>query len=221
MSLPNATPLAVSDTAGGSPPGEVARGVISLLLVIHLFMLGVGILSNRVPSQLESDLRTVPRPYLQLLCMDLSYSFHLMHLTPEDTDHFFGVNLKLKDGAEKAIDIPSRGLWPPIRFRRYERLAGTAAALDGNNALEALIPQAVATRLVHENDAVGGVISCQQHLLQDMRAPTSSNDRDRDPYSDIYYQTASESRILNVGGKIQLLKIEAAREAAPAAQQAP
>jgi hypothetical protein len=199
--------------------GETARGVISLLLVIHLFMLAVGVLSNRVPSQIESDLRTVPRPYLQMLCMDLSYSFHLTHAQLEDTDHFFEVDLTLADGSQKRVLVPPPGMWPPVRFRRFERLAGTAALLNGNSSVEAIIPQAVAARLVREYGATGGVIRCRRHLAQAMQAVSSRDAKERDPYSENHYATVFESRILVVGGEVQLLKIEAARESAPAAQQ--
>ena len=211
-------------------PGQVERTAISFLLFLHFFAVGVAIFSNWSPSELATRLRRVTAPYLQLLDMDLAYIglYNLHDGLPEDTDATVEVTLKLKTGEERSFTLPDPGLRPHQRFRRLSRLAEVAADMASNQELQSVVPQAIAQHYVAQLQAKGekigpgtvGTIRVGRWLLQSMEAIESSRAEERDPHSTVYYRKLYEARILLAGGKVQLLKIEEARDVAPAAKSA-
>lgn len=212
--------------------GQLGRTVISFLLFLHFFALGVAIFSNWSPSTLAGRLRNVPclRPYLQFLDMDQAYIglYNLHDGLPEDTDATVEVTLKLRTGEERSFTLPEANLRPHQRFRHFSRLAEVAADLASNQELQSVVPQAIAQHYIAQLQAEGekigpgtvGTIRVGHWLLQSMEAITSSRAEERDPYSEVYYRKLYEARILLAGGKVQLLKIEEARDVAPAAKSA-
>ncbi|HVX10334.1 MAG TPA: hypothetical protein VHC22_04095 [Pirellulales bacterium] len=213
--------------AGGSDqhlPPEWLRGLISFVIFIHLFALGVAVLSNWYPSTLAMRLRNqVPliKPYLQFLAMDQSYVplYGLTSATQEDTDMAVEVELNLADGSKETFALPSNDLWPRQRWRRDERLAETFGDLTGESfrAVESILPQALAAHFVSTYSAKGGTIRCRRHFLQPIESMSSSDPTQRDPYDESRYTRLYEARILVIGNKVQLLKTETAADVAPAA----
>ncbi|HVA48669.1 MAG TPA: hypothetical protein VNH11_20045 [Pirellulales bacterium] len=207
-----------------SLPAEWKRTLVSFLIFLHLFALGVAVLSNWNPSPLALRLRRVPfvKPYLEYLALDQSYVplYGLTFGMTEDTDVVAEVDLKLSDGSEQSFSLPASTLAPRQRWRRDARLAETAADLTGENfrAVESLLPQAIASHFVAEHGAKGGTLRLRRHFQQPITAPSSSDAGERDPYDKSrYYSQVYEARIIVVGGQVQLLKSEAAAEVAPAA----
>lgn len=207
-------------------PGQITRTVVSFLLFLHFFALAVAVLSNWSPSPLSLGLRKVPclRAYLQFLDLDQSYIglFNLHDGLPEDTDAFVEVDLKFKDGTDEHVVVPDSNIWPRQRRQHYARVAETAADLSENEDLQSVVPQAVAAYLVRKAEAEGkkvrsGDVRVRRLLLQPMEAVASSLPAERDPYSDTYYRKLYEARVLLAGGQVQLLKVEEARDVAPAA----
>lgn len=207
-------------------PEPATRTAISFLLFLHFFALGVAVLSNWSPSPLALRLRRVPGvvPYLQFLDMDQSYIglYNLHDGLPEDTDAFVEVDLKFKDGSEEHAVYPNKTLWPRQRRQHYARLAETAADLSENENLQSIVPQAIAAHVAAKAGAEGkkvrsGDIRVRRLLLQPIEAVESSLPNERDPYSDTYYRKLYEARVLLAGGQVRLLKVEEARDVAPAA----
>jgi hypothetical protein len=187
---------------------------LSFLLFLHLFALAVGVTSNEAASQLETGLRKTPLvvPYLQLLLMDLSYSFNLT-FGPSDTDVSDAETWIEADlttaGGPQSISLPPAGIEPRQRLRRYESLVRTAAAQVGNQNTESLLPAAIARGLVSRYGATGGVIRIVRSSLPGEAFTAFSTAR----------RTLYEARILVAGGRVDLFKSEAASESAPAATQ--
>jgi hypothetical protein len=210
-------------------PNEIVRTIVSFLLFLHFFALGVAIASNWSPSSLALRLRRVPglRPYLQLLDQDQAYIglYNLHDGLSEDTDAAVEVDLTLENGAERKFVLPAPGLWPHQRYRHFSRLAEVAADLAPNQDLQSIVPQAIAKHYVAEVQAEGhkvsgGMVRVKHWLLQPMEAIGSSNSAERDPHSAVYDRKLYEARIKLVGGKVRLLKVEEARDVAPAAGSA-
>lgn len=216
-------------------PGAAARTVVTFLLFLHLCALGIGVASrNASPSPLAFQLRAVPgvRPYLQILAMDLSYQYQisyyqparsgppaLLEAAPEDTDHFFELELGQGEGAPLTVRLPPRGMQPPLRRKRYQRLAVNTALLVEDDTLSGLIPRAVAARLVHETGADSGRIACRRVYPRPMDAWESNNPQDIDPYANAYLRTVVEYDLIVQPGQVEVLKREAAQDVAPASQE--
>lgn len=197
------------------------RATVSFLIFLHLFALLVAVLSNWNPSTLAVRLREkVPlvKPYLQLLAMDQSYlpSYALTFAMPEDTDMAVEVELNLPDGSQQTYALPSSDLWPRTRWLHEARLAATTGDLTGEafRNMESLLPQAIAAHFVAKYGAKGGTIRCLRHFLLEIENAGSIDPYDASRYSKVY-----EARILVRGDKVQLMKMEAAAEVAPAAAE--
>ena len=226
-------PAASASAQPAGMPGEIVRTVVNFLLFLHFFALGVAVFSNWSPSPLARGLRKTPGvlPYLQALDMDLSYIglYNLHDGMPEDTDAFVELDLKFKDGSDEHLVYPDSKLWPRERRRHFARLAEVAGDLsagqEANQDLQSIVPQAIAAHAIAEAQARGkkfrsGTIRIRRLLLQPMEAIESSLPAERDPYSDTYFRKLYEARIVFAGGKVQLLKVEEARDVAPAAASA-
>lgn len=211
----------IDESAPALPP-EWFRTTVSFLLFVHLFALMVAVLANWYPSALAVQLRArVPllAPYLELLDIDQAYVtlYGLTYGMDEDTDQRIEVELKLADGTQRRFVLPQPGVWPHQRYRREQRLAEVAADLVGEStkSLESFLPQAIAAHYVAETEAdgaqvVGGTIRCRRQFVQSMEALASSAPVPPET-ADLY-----QAQILTVGGRVQLLKSEAAAEVAPA-----
>ena len=203
----------------GLSPG--ARGIVSLLLFIHLFCIGVGMLSNELPSMLEDALRRrVPglRPYLQTLLMDFSYAFTYTSLpgdTPSPDSHcWIDVELNVPGSTTPLVKtFPPEGIRSRQRLRRYERLAYHAVNWVGNNDWESTFPRNIARQLVAETGATGGKISVRwQELTFNPTEPYVVTGRQT--------RTAFEAHILVIPGdppEVDIFKIEKAADVAPPA----
>lgn len=215
-------------TAGFPPvdttlPSAQFRTIVSFLLFVHLFMLGVGVLcaSDAMPaSRLVLALRDlVPgvRQYVQLLWMDRLPLVHLTHAEPIDTHHAFVAELDSPDGSTATLVVPDGGVRPGIRQGRYEQLARYAGRYVGNDAIESVLAQSVAARLLGETGASGGSLKLRRHFLQSMEAMQSPLETDRDPFSAGKYNVLYEADLLLRGRQLYLQKKEAAGDTAPAA----
>jgi hypothetical protein len=153
------TPAKKSAAAPAAPAWQTW---VTVLLILHLFFLGLGLFSNSGggKSLLTPALRQIPlvREYLQLLWMDNAYDFDVASPLPDDGDH----NLELTiDGplSEGDVDtlpafLPTETMQPGIRRMRYQALAKNVAYFDelfaDNSDLRTELPLAIATSWLAE-----------------------------------------------------------------------
>lgn len=229
-----ASPRSGNGTTVPGAPGQAVRTLVTFLIFLHLCALGIGVASrNASPSPLAFQLRAVPgvRPYLQILAMDLSYQYQLsyyqparvgppalLEAAPEDTDHLFEVELGRGEESPLHVRLPARGMQPPLRRKRYQRLAVNTAMLVEDDTLAGLIPRAVAGRLVYETGADSGRIACRRVYPRPMDAWESSNPQALDPYGPAYLRTVVEYELIVQSGQVEVLKREAAQDVAPASE---
>lgn len=207
-------------------PSEGVRGVLSLLLFIHLFSLCLVVLPGRIDpllSQLQFQLRAPLSPYLQFLNLDplgLYDHWRLTQGSAFDVDHYFQVELNLPDGRVETIELPPQGLAPNERLRHYQMLALAAGVFAESNVQESNLPLGVAQGLVTRHEATGGTIRVRRHLLPDRDAYgryLEGGSQAEDLNAPNYWQTVYEARILVTGGAVSLLRSEAGSESAPGA----
>jgi hypothetical protein len=225
MSLDPSNPSADSKSTVANP---VTRSVISYLLFIHFFFLLVGIKSNTASSGLDQDLRNrVPglKQYLQLGMMDLNYMFHFTYYDGEsnflDTDYFVEADVPQADGTTTTVRLASFDLFPPVRSRRYERLAFRAGvfATSENENLASLLPHAMARRIMLVQNSRELTLRIRRRLLQNLMLaaddPRAATEKARSPDDPSYFQSVYEARaFMNDEGEVSIAQIKAASDTA-------
>jgi hypothetical protein len=199
------------------------RTMISFLLFLHLFALGVAVASNAGPvSPLRRGLRRAPlvRPYLQLFEMDLAYNYHLTFGSEMDCDHFVEVELDWKGQTEpqaSRLVLPEPSLNPPLRRKRYHNLALSMAGLEGQDAVESLLPLTSSRTLLAERGITTGThrFRLRRQLLLPRREMASLNPSLRNPYHPRHYATVFEYDLAFAGGELLINRAADARETAP------
>jgi hypothetical protein len=210
------------DTATPTLPSAEVRGLVSLVLFIHLFAVVIALAAYARPSTLQERLRTLLSPYLATLNFDLNPNeyptgrFYLTHDLPVDVDAVIQVDATLPDGEERSITIPEPGLWPPERRRHYQALANAANTLVESDDYQAVLPKAIAGALLSSWGATTGTVRIERHLPIQMVDVGSHDAGKSDPFSPSHYSTVYEARVLvSPGGQIDLVKKAAAGEVAP------
>ncbi len=118
-----------SDTMPPGSPSQQVRTIVTLLLLFHLFAIGLAIMtgSESGASQLLGNikLRTPGLdPYLTQLWLDHGYDYGLTSEEAWDRDIHLEVTVNYLDGHKELIIWPPlSGMWPSERRQRYEQLA--------------------------------------------------------------------------------------------------
>lgn len=226
--------MSESKTPNVSSLSNGAKTTISFLLFVHLFALGVAILSNTsqkpppnmlAPPDLKLRLRQVPGvvPYLQVLNMDYGYAggdryqasdYQLTHDMPSDLAWRIELSLKLPDGSETQVTIPNDSLQPRLRRLRFQKLAVRAARLEGDDGPDAQIPLAVATHYVRRFGATGGRLRCTTEIERSMMELNDFNPASGRPLPPLETQTPLDFYVLVQNNAVSLLKAESGRDAA-------
>jgi hypothetical protein len=197
------------------------RSWVSLLLFAHLFAIFVACVTYTRPSGLEQSLHGLFAPYLRnlhLTAYGVAYPFaryYLTHATENDLDFTCEVDVAGRDGASDKVVIPPNGLWPPVRFRRYQNLAnavGTlAAGADANEEYTAILPKAIAGSIIREHDAAQGTFRCRSVFLPDIEAMGEIRAGRRK----LQENTVYEAQVFVSPGGVELLKKSQKLEVAP------
>jgi hypothetical protein len=139
--------------------------IATVLLIVHLFCLGLGLAVNAGggKSLLAPALFRVPvaRDYLRLLWMDVGYDFYIASPLPEDGTHRLQLSADEQSSAADIEGLPAEmplaDLQPRIRRQRYQQLAYHVAFLDelyaDNSDVRTELPLALADRWLRELDA--------------------------------------------------------------------
>jgi hypothetical protein len=211
-------------------PSQGFRTVVSLLLFVHLFCLGVAMLSNprdAMASQLLFKLGRVRllSAYLEVLWMDMSYDyFHtygpMEFVAPLGTDHLAEAELKFADGTTQTLVSPESRAFP-LRFRRYQNLWNNAARTIGQQSTESVLPAMITESLLKRTGAESVTLRIKRHLPMGMDQARSTETKARDPFDPRYYQTLYTGYGQLSNGKPVFQKLQAAGDVAPAAGQSP
>jgi hypothetical protein len=124
-------------------PSELFRTIVSLLLIIHLFVVGLAIVTDSPAggSALLTNIKTrTPgvEPYLWQLWFDHGYDYELINFMPmfDDTSsmdwpYHLEATLNYSDGRPpEVVEVPGDGVWPADRRERLQRLPKCLATLS-------------------------------------------------------------------------------------------
>ena len=146
---------------------ETMRGIVSLVIFVHLFCVAVGLFANESTSVLAVQLRRVLGPYIRLLNLDPQFlpGFHLTHAMEYEDHH----QLVIEVAGEEPIYIPNQdgSLWGErLGFRqpRYLNLTrqfGLFAEEDNDQAM-AELARAIGGSLMTKTGAKQMVLRCQR-----------------------------------------------------------
>jgi hypothetical protein len=230
-----------ADAKPSAPPiSQNAKTAISFLLFVHLFAVGVAILSNTSPlpepreraqPDLKRQFRQVPGlvPYLQLLNMDFGYmggdryqngDFQLTQNTFWDLAYRIELTLKLADGTEQQVVIPNESLQPRLRRLHYQMLATRAARMEGYDGPDAQIPLAVATHYVRQFGATGGTLRVDAEYQRNMLELSDFNPASGEELPPLESRVALNFLVLVQGENVLLMNAESTRDAAAPASAA-
>ncbi|MBX3413014.1 MAG: hypothetical protein KF708_10030 [Pirellulales bacterium] len=198
-------------TPSASLPDPLIRTVVSLLLVVHLFFLGVAALSSsgndQATSRLMLGLRRLPAYYLQLLDMDLNYKFYLTYGETFDVDQQLQIDVTLPDGNIRQVLIPEENIWPRVREQRYQMLAANVGSAVGNDAIEPLLPQALSGAVMAPLKASKATFRSRGHFVLNMDDARSPDLSVADPYDARRYRTLYEAQVVRTEeGQVNLVK---------------
>ncbi|HTU25903.1 MAG TPA: hypothetical protein VMF30_10930 [Pirellulales bacterium] len=218
----SATPATSNVPAPQAPSTEI-RGLVSLLLFIHLFVVAIGLVSYTAPSALEEELRKFFAPYLATLNFDLNPNayptgrFYMTHDLPVDVDAQIHVDATLPSGEERSITIPEPGLWPPERRRHYQAMANAASTLvGGDEEYQPVLPRSIAGSILRSWGAARGTVRIDRHLPLQIQEAESGDPERSDPFGRNRYSPVYEAQVLvSPSGQVDISKKIAAGEAAP------
>jgi hypothetical protein len=205
-------------------PSEGVRGIVSLLLVVHLFAIVVVLGSYTSASMLQRQLAATLRLYTRTLNFDLTHVFpavarlHLTHAGPSDVDFTITGTANLKGGTKQPWQLPRPGLFPPIRANRDQALANVVGGLmdEENDEQESLLPLALASAELRKAGAKSGSITVTAHYLlelEDLNAPETNR---RNPFDASYFRNVFQANVIaERNGRFSLLKSVGKGEVAP------
>jgi hypothetical protein len=214
----------MNEPANAKPAGHP---LLSLLIFIHLFCVGIALWSAHFPSALQVRLLDRLSPYLRLLHFDLNFTpFYLTQGTVDDQDHRIEVRGKAGDGGTAADwrSLPDSGWRAGERYKRYARLAAAMAffAEREQDAQTALFARAVAEHYLNQGQVEPVEVRCRRILPQDRSQIASGTAEERDPYSDTYLREVYRANTIVEGSSVSVVKVEETREvASPRAPGAP
>jgi hypothetical protein len=141
-----------------SPQGaSTGQMVATVLLLLHLFCLAIGVISNAGPfSPIRQALRNVPfvLDYLQLLSMDRGYDYPLTLGGPDEGSYQLLLTTQGEGADSVILKLPDAQTKPRIRHQRYENLAlqivDLVAVNEGDPHHQTLLPAGIGDCLLRE-----------------------------------------------------------------------
>ena len=208
---------------------SVVRSVISLLLFVHLFCVGVVLSSNFRRSRLQSDLVRIFAAYTQSLDFDPNFTPYYYTLGRNlDDDTWLVVELYPKADEPVAnqeviatVHLPEGGTnWFGER-RRYFRLAqimaNNADPESENDDITGEIARSVGSRVIREAKAGRAVVRCVRRSSQPFNLAMLNPGFPADKPTDLAYdRMVYEADVwIDEDNQVQVLKRASRAEVAP------
>jgi hypothetical protein len=198
--------------------GTTSRSIISLLLVAHLFFVGVCLLGNFAPSSLLIQVLDKFKFYTRLLNFDLNYTpYHLTHADESDVDHRIEVLPTGKDASRAGdwILLSSEGFRGCDSYKRYQRMAATWAYQAQNEGDPAIFAQTIGTYFARERNILPAQVRCRRHFLQSRTEITGGTAARRDPDDASYFSVVyAANTIVGESGHVGVVRIDEAGQVA-------
>ncbi len=224
----NTQSLPPEAAAPAGAPSSGIRTLVSFLLFVHLFSLGLSWAMWRLSSPMRQALRRFPGFYLQVLALDVAPDsgmvrlptgelypsarvlpksrralWHLTHADALDVDHF----IVLRDDQGREVRWPNPQLHG-VRYRRFQMLAWEMGRLAGIEDVENVLPAALARGMLHEAGMDRATLECRRLLLRSAEEARSNDPLLNDPYARSRWETVYRARVWLEGDQVRLLKLE-------------
>lgn len=193
-------------------PSAALRTFISLVIVIHLFCVGVVLSSNFAPSQLQESLVAILGPYTKTLHLDPNFvPYHLTSGEPTDRFHQWIVQ-----GDGFALRFPDRQWRGGFPRNRLTMMAQVAAYYAENEMDEvpAELARGFARYAIHGRQRPGSderlVVRCLRYIGDD--DPAGVQDSLVSPGIHVVYEA---DVWVDQNGTLSVLKRSPAAEVAP------
>lgn len=210
-------------------PGSL-RTIVTLLLVIHLFLVGVSVGSNFAPADWQLQVLSNFRFYTRLLNFDLdltpfqSVPFHLTHATEFDVDHRIEVlpEGESPESPESWLVLPSDDYRGSDAYQRYQRLAAqwaNAAQTEGDPAIYA---QSIGTHFARQRGIAPRQLRCRRHFLQSPDDVTQGTAARRNPDDPSYFASVyTANAIVSDTGFVEVVRVDEAGQVAQPVNNSP
>ncbi len=223
-------------------PSQGVRTIITFLLFVHLFSLGVALTLSSSSAPFAQKLRRIPGMYLQLLYMDLEFDsgtrfgppgpmsddvtnmpkarrgmYHLTRGEQYDVGYFIEFQYE-RDGKKETARLPEMGTWPGERFRRDLTLAWEAGRLVGEDPGESMLPEALGRHFLTAYNIPDGqrcTLVIRRLTLRSDEDAVSSDPARSNPWDESKFQEAYKALVWRDNGKTRLIKPSSAMESSP------
>jgi hypothetical protein len=198
-----------------SGPSQNVRTIVSLLLFVHLFAVGMAVMTDgdfgTARAALLSNIKQQTpglAPYLAQFCLDRGYDYHLMNDLPLDWDHRLVATVKYANGrADPPIVIPEPTTWPSERVQRDQQLARTVAvyatrasageAEEVDTRRKSQILEAIGGGLIRQHPGATSVaLRCVYHQGISLTELDSEDTHERNPFDARYYGAAIDGNVV-------------------------
>ncbi len=204
----------------GKLPRQEVRGIVSLLIIVHLFFVFLAMLTSTDSgaSPLLRDIKEYTpgaEPYLTQLWLDRGYDYHLMNDQPLDWDHHLEATIRDKDNKLESLTLPAADMWPSERRDRWARLAWFVdyfvirATGDAPLAIDVfrknLLSGSIGAGLIHQHPGAYSVsLRCYYHRGISRTEMADPDVHVRDPNDSRYMEKVSDvSVVITADGRPQ------------------
>jgi hypothetical protein len=214
----------VEPPSSPTPPvwSTEARTWASLALFIHLAAVFVAVTTFTRPSELQDELHQLFAPYLRNLHLTpypVTYPFARYHLTlgsDSDAEFTCEVDFDQNDAGAQTVAIPTRGVQPGIRYRRYQAMSNAAGAMavdEQSEDLSGILPGAIAGGVLRQHGATSGVVRVRGHFPPDLERMTEAAASGNNPLEN--YRVVYEAQVFVNPTGVEVLKKSQKLETAP------
>lgn len=205
-------PSAEHDVLERSTIASNVQPIVSLLIVIHLFIVTIALSGNLARSQFQTRLLAFFAPYAQSLNIDLNFTpYHLTHAMPSDADH--RIEWRAADAEDDAPwhSMPDRGAKAGERYKRYQRLAAIMSffAERNDDSTVGVLARGVGTYVLNQEHVKPGQIRVRKHLPQSMSIVSSGTPDERDANSEVYFEEVYRANaIVTDATRVDIIKVQ-------------
>lgn len=209
-------------------PSETVRTIVTLLLLFHLFVVGLAVMtsSESGAAKLVRDVKERPGfvLYLTQFWLDRGYDYYLMN--DQNWDFHLEATIKYADGRTESVSLPPPELGAGERRQRYQQLAGfvgnyiarggseEATPLDTERKL--LLPEAIGAGLIQQHPGAESVaLKCIYHRGISPRELQSDDPKDRNPDGPQFFVTTGDMTVFLADGRPVVFENSPALEVSP------
>lgn len=198
-------------------PSDTTRGVVSVILLIHLFCILVALSANLAPSALQGRLLNLFSPYTETLNFDLdSTPYELTHINEIDEENRIELlpdesRIELLPQGKDETDEKNWIVLPDVGFRggdrrqRYQRLAHMLSFLadNGEPTSRGTIGRGISDNYIYRTQIKIVKIRCRRWV----RNPPNDENAEEAYSTSGAFRVVYLADVIDTGGEIKVSEI--------------